>query len=175
MCSLWIVNYKHKFIIAINLFFLLLAVFRFILNKLPFYLIYKVPTMLLAFSLCDISKSTFDQLYTMLVGCVLYDVRVVKPSTNQPLSLSAPFPPFSFLYIHPITLLFSTNQPFQWLSAPSPPFSYIIVYISIMVFTYGVFGYRLSCVVLQVVYRVRVLTVVFLLNNLSLCMILKGL
>jgi hypothetical protein len=35
MCSLWIVNYKHKFIIAINYFFLLLAVFRFILNKLP--------------------------------------------------------------------------------------------------------------------------------------------
>jgi hypothetical protein len=35
MCSLWIVYYKHKFIIAIN-FFLSLAVFRFILNKLPF-------------------------------------------------------------------------------------------------------------------------------------------
>ena len=33
MCSLWIVNYKHKFIIAIN-FFVLLAVFIFILNKL---------------------------------------------------------------------------------------------------------------------------------------------
>jgi hypothetical protein len=35
MCSLWIVYYKDKFIIAINYFFLLLAVFRFILNKLP--------------------------------------------------------------------------------------------------------------------------------------------
>ena len=44
-----------------------------------------------------------------------------------------------------------------------------------MVFTYGVFGYRLCCVVLQVVYHVRVLTVVFLLNDLSFCMILKGL
>ena len=43
--SLWIVNYKHKFIIAINVF-LSLAVFRFILNKLPFKW-YKVPTMLL--------------------------------------------------------------------------------------------------------------------------------
>jgi hypothetical protein len=47
MCSLWIVNYKHKFIIAINL--LLLAVFIFILNKLflIWYKWYKVPTMLL--------------------------------------------------------------------------------------------------------------------------------
>ena len=35
MCSLWIVYYKDKFIIAIN-FLLSLAVFRFILNKLPF-------------------------------------------------------------------------------------------------------------------------------------------
>ena len=34
MCSLWIVYYKDKFIIAIN-FFLSLDVFRFILNKLP--------------------------------------------------------------------------------------------------------------------------------------------
>ena len=34
MCSLWIVYYKDKLIIAIN-FFLSLAVFRFILNKLP--------------------------------------------------------------------------------------------------------------------------------------------
>jgi hypothetical protein len=33
MCSLWIVNYKHKFIIAIIIIFLLLAVFRFINNK----------------------------------------------------------------------------------------------------------------------------------------------
>jgi hypothetical protein len=40
-----IVYYKHKFIIAI-IFFLSLAVFRFILNKLPFKW-YKVPTMLL--------------------------------------------------------------------------------------------------------------------------------
>ena len=32
MCSLWIVNYKHTFIIAINL--LLLAVFIFILNNI---------------------------------------------------------------------------------------------------------------------------------------------
>jgi hypothetical protein len=45
MCSLWIVNYKHKFIIA-TIFFLLLAVFIFILNKPPFKW-YKVPTMLL--------------------------------------------------------------------------------------------------------------------------------
>jgi hypothetical protein len=45
MCSLWIVYYKYKFIIAI-IFFLSLAVFRFILNKLPFKW-YKVPTMLL--------------------------------------------------------------------------------------------------------------------------------
>ena len=45
MCSLWIVNYKHKFIIAIN-FCLLLAVFKFILNKFPFKW-YKVSTMLL--------------------------------------------------------------------------------------------------------------------------------
>ena len=44
-CVLWIVYYKHKFIISIN-FFLSLAVFRFILNKLPFKW-YKVPTMLL--------------------------------------------------------------------------------------------------------------------------------
>ena len=35
MCSLWIVYYKDTFIIAIN-FCLSLAVFRFILNKLPF-------------------------------------------------------------------------------------------------------------------------------------------
>jgi hypothetical protein len=46
MCSLWIVNYKHKFTIAINFFFILLAVFIFILNKLAFKW-YKVPTMLL--------------------------------------------------------------------------------------------------------------------------------
>jgi hypothetical protein len=47
MCSLWIVYYKHKFIIAIFFFFFLsLAVFRFILNKLPFKW-YKVLTMLL--------------------------------------------------------------------------------------------------------------------------------
>ena len=45
MCSLWIVYYKDKFIIAIH-FFLSLAVFRFILNKLPFKR-YKIPTMLL--------------------------------------------------------------------------------------------------------------------------------
>jgi hypothetical protein len=45
MCSLWIVYYKNKFIIAIN-FFLSLAVFRFILNKFPFKW-YKIPTMLL--------------------------------------------------------------------------------------------------------------------------------
>ena len=31
----------------------------------------------------------------------------------------------------------------------------ITLFISIMVFTYGVFGYRLCCVVLQVVYHVR--------------------
>ena len=42
---LWIVYYKDKFIIAIN-FFLSLAVFRFILNKLPLNDI-KYPTMLL--------------------------------------------------------------------------------------------------------------------------------
>jgi hypothetical protein len=44
MCSLWIVNYKHKFIIAtcINFFFLLLAVFIFILNKVPTMLLEKV-------------------------------------------------------------------------------------------------------------------------------------
>jgi hypothetical protein len=35
MFSLWIVYYKHKFIIAIN-FFLSLAVLGFILNNLPF-------------------------------------------------------------------------------------------------------------------------------------------
>ena len=35
MCSLWIVYYKDKFIIAIDFFFIILAVFRFILNKLP--------------------------------------------------------------------------------------------------------------------------------------------
>jgi hypothetical protein len=45
MCSLWIVYYKDKFIIAIN-FFLSLAIFRFILNKLPFKW-YKIPNMLL--------------------------------------------------------------------------------------------------------------------------------
>ena len=45
LCMLWIVYYKDKFIIAIN-FFLSLAVFRFILNKLPLNDI-KYPTMLL--------------------------------------------------------------------------------------------------------------------------------
>jgi hypothetical protein len=45
MCSLWIVYYKHKFIIAIT-FFLSLADFRFRLNKHPFKW-YKVPTILL--------------------------------------------------------------------------------------------------------------------------------
>ena len=35
MCSLWIVYYKDKFIIAIKFVFIIIAVFRFILNKLP--------------------------------------------------------------------------------------------------------------------------------------------
>ena len=35
MCSLCIVYYKDKFIIAINFFLIIIAVFRFILNKLP--------------------------------------------------------------------------------------------------------------------------------------------
>ena len=45
MCSLWIVYYKDKFIIAIN-FFVSLAVFRFILNNLSFKCS-TIPTMLL--------------------------------------------------------------------------------------------------------------------------------
>jgi hypothetical protein len=45
MCSLWFVYYKDTFIIVID-FFLSLAIFRFILNKLPFKW-YKIPTMLL--------------------------------------------------------------------------------------------------------------------------------
>ena len=45
MCSLWIVNYKHKFIIAIIIFFII-GRFRFILNMLAFKW-YKIPTMLL--------------------------------------------------------------------------------------------------------------------------------
>ena len=40
--------------------------------------------------------------------------------------LSAPSPPFYFHYPCPITLFFSTNEPFYWLSAPSPPFIFII-------------------------------------------------
>ena len=44
MCSLWIVYYKHIFIIII--FFLSLAVLGFVLNKLPFQR-YEVPAMLL--------------------------------------------------------------------------------------------------------------------------------
>ena len=83
------------------------------------------------------------------------------------LIINCPFP----------AILFSLSaSPFTgYLPLPRHFIFIITLFISMMVFTYGVFGYRLCCVVLQVVYHVRVLTVVFLLNDLSFCMILKGL
>jgi hypothetical protein len=68
MCSLWIVNYKHKFIIAINFFFLLLAVFIFILNKLPFKW-YKILTMLCTWKGVYIHRNSICSL--LQVFCII--------------------------------------------------------------------------------------------------------
>jgi hypothetical protein len=71
MCSLWIINYKHKFIIAINFFFfffLLLAIFIYF----EWYKWYKVPTMLLEILFVHCYK-----LFLLLLVLFLYLLKIV--------------------------------------------------------------------------------------------------
>jgi hypothetical protein len=78
MCSLWIVNYKHKFIIAIKFFFI---IGRFYM----WYKWYKVPTMLLEnvsmhteYSICSLLKVFFIITCSFSVfveNCILLPMR----------------------------------------------------------------------------------------------------
>jgi hypothetical protein len=63
MCSLWIVYYKDKFIIAI-IFFLSLAVFRFILNKLPLNDI--------KYQLCYLKRCLYTQKFYLFIVTIFF-------------------------------------------------------------------------------------------------------